>query len=60
MNSQAGLVAPRFAPQEFIGHKKAGIAPCLITTPFVALGRILESQATRAQDPLVFHYITHH
>jgi len=35
------LKESRFAPHAFDSHKKAGITPCLITTPFMALVRIL-------------------
>jgi hypothetical protein len=55
-----GLQAFRFAPQAFDRHKKAGITPCLITTPLMALPLILESQASRPRNPPVFHCITHH
>jgi hypothetical protein len=58
MNSQAGLVGPRFAPQEFVGHKKAGIAPCMITTPFVALRNSLEKMGSSEPNPYLLNRIT--
>jgi hypothetical protein len=42
------------------GHKKAGIAPCLITTPFMALAASLERAPARPANPPLFHCITHH
>jgi hypothetical protein len=58
MNSWAGLLEPRFAPQDLIGHKKAGIAPCLITTPFVALKGSLEKMGSRGLNPYLLNRIT--
>ena len=58
MNSQAGLVVPRFAPQDFVGHKKAGNAPCLITTPFVALRSSLEKMGSSEPNPYLLNRIT--
>ena len=58
MNSRARLVAPRFALQDLVGHKKAGIAPCLITTPLVALSSSLEKLRSRGLNPYLLLRIT--
>jgi hypothetical protein len=58
MNSWAGLVVPRFALQDLVGHKKAGIAPCLITTPLVALRGSLEKMGSRGLNPYLLNRIT--